>query len=320
MKHLVFFVALLSVAGGAIAHEFSEVCSSGQTLYYSTLNNKASVECAGSGSNPYNGYVRPAGNLVIPDSVTHNGYTYPVTTINSRAFYECSDLLSVIIPNSVTAIAPEAFYGCSGLTAIEIPASITQIRTNAFANCSGLQSVVFNAVECTQMGTTSKPVFQNCTSLTTLTVGAGVTCIPSYAFKGCSSLENIFSHNSVPPTVNNVNAFENVDKNIPLIVPAGSHDAYAAAYAWREFFNISEDDESPQGITDAGLDNTVVTIADGRITLTGAEGLRVTLTDIQGRILHHQTATPTHTIDVPATGVYLLQVDNHPARRISVVK
>lgn len=58
------------------------------------------------------GYVEnPTGELVIPSFVSSDyGSEYYVTTIGKSAFYVCSGLTSVIIPNSVTTIEKLAFY------------------------------------------------------------------------------------------------------------------------------------------------------------------------------------------------------------------
>ena len=61
--------------------------------------------------------------------------------ITGSAFYGCSGLSSVTIPNSVTNIGQNAFEGCSGLTNVTIPNSVTSIGSEAFANCSSLSSV-----------------------------------------------------------------------------------------------------------------------------------------------------------------------------------
>ena len=45
----------------------------------------------------------------IPSTVIYNGTIYSVTSIGYEAFYECSSLTSITIPNSVTSIGDEAF-------------------------------------------------------------------------------------------------------------------------------------------------------------------------------------------------------------------
>ena len=77
-----------------------------------------------------------SGEVVIPESVEHEGATYSVTSIGAEAFYCCSGLTSVTIPNSVTSIGESAFYKCSRLTSVTIPNSVTSIGRDAFYNCN----------------------------------------------------------------------------------------------------------------------------------------------------------------------------------------
>ena len=81
------------------------------------------------------------GNIIIPAKVIHEGVEYSVKSIGVQAFWKCTGLLSVFIPNSVTSIEWNSFYGCSGLTSITIPNSVISIGYNAFKDCSSLTTI-----------------------------------------------------------------------------------------------------------------------------------------------------------------------------------
>ena len=82
-----------------------------------------------------------SGDVVIPSSFMKGEVQYNVKSIGDNAFYGCSNLSSVTIPNSVTTIGEFAFSNCSGLTSITIPNSVTSIGDHAFWFCSGLTSI-----------------------------------------------------------------------------------------------------------------------------------------------------------------------------------
>ena len=105
---------ILTVSVSASAHDF-EV----DGIYYN-ITSSSDKTCAVTfqGSSYWEYSNEYTGEIVIPESVTYGGTTYSVTSIGSSAFYNCSGLTSVTIPNSVTSIGNSAFLGCSGLTSV----------------------------------------------------------------------------------------------------------------------------------------------------------------------------------------------------------
>ena len=83
-----------------------------------------------------------SGDIVIPEKVIYKEKDYSVTSIGEAAFFECSSLTSVAIPNSVTTIGQGAFACCSSLTSVTIPNSITSIGNAAFGQCTSLTCVI----------------------------------------------------------------------------------------------------------------------------------------------------------------------------------
>ena len=108
-------------------------------IYYYLVGTEAYVTYKGThGYTILNDY---AGSIVIPETITYDGNTYTVTTIYDKAFYDCSSVTSVSLPNTIQKIGPTAFSGCSQLAAITIPNSVTYIGNGAFSNCTSLTSI-----------------------------------------------------------------------------------------------------------------------------------------------------------------------------------
>ena len=102
-----------------------------------------------------------------------------VTTIGNRAFYMCSGLTEIEIPDSVTKIEDYAFAS-SGLTSIAIPNSVTSIAGFAFNECRELASATLSA----NITTIKAGTFTNCIKLTTITIPAKVKKIEESTFNG----------------------------------------------------------------------------------------------------------------------------------------
>ena len=237
-----------------------------------SIGNNAFNGCTGLTSITIPNSVTSIGNYAFSECSKLTSVTIPnsVTSIGIYAFYNCTGLTSVTIPNGVTSIGQFAFQNCTGLTAVHIsdiaawckiafgtsdanplsyahnlylngtlvtdlviPNSVTSIGNNAFYNCRSLTSITIpNSV--TSIG---DGAFWYCSSLTSVTIPNSATSIGKYAFSNCSSLTSITCEAVVSPTLE-YNVFYNVDKSIPLYVPAQSIDLYKAADQWKDFTNI----------------------------------------------------------------------------------
>ncbi len=190
---LTLLLIVILLGNKAMAYDFSAVCSTGQTLYYTITSDIEPYTVSVATENEeypfYN--TTPTGDLEIPESVEFNSITYSVTGLIDYALQHCNGLTSVTIPNSVTSIGAYAFYGCSGLSEITIPSSVTEIGDEAFVSCSGLTTVNFNAET-----STGSSIFTGC-SFTTLNIGENVKVIPAQAFMYCGGLTEVIISDSV---------------------------------------------------------------------------------------------------------------------------
>ncbi len=206
MKKLFLTLCSLVMATASLWAQFFEV----DGIYYNITDETNKTVEVTSGSPKY------SGSVTIPSRVTYNDVAYSVTAIEGYAFYGCTELTLITIPESVTSIGRYAFY-LSGLTEITISNRVTSIGESAFYNCKNLTTVNFNANNCTNMGSSSSPVFNGCNNLSSVNIGENVTRIPNYAFSSCTGLTSITLPNSIIEI--GIYAFSSCTGLISVIIP-----------------------------------------------------------------------------------------------------
>ena len=255
MKKLFTFLFALIAGIGTICASYTQV----NGIYYDFNKTTQTAAVTYHGNTYENNEYTPvvySGAVIIPSSVSYDGITYSVTSIGDYAFFECSSLTSVTIPNGVTSIGDNTFFDCSSLTSVTIPNSVTSIADEAFYGCSSLTSVTINSDAIVNkdysiadnlktifgsqvtkyiIGPTVKGIgsfaFQGCLGLSSVTIPNSVTSIGDYAFGDCSKLSSVhisdiaawcqisFGNTSANPLIYAHNLYLNGDIVTDLVIP-----------------------------------------------------------------------------------------------------
>ena len=193
-------------------------------IYYNINGNEATVTSKGDYYDMY--FVGYLGAVVIPPTVTYNGTTYPVTSIDEIAFYCCEGLTSIDIPSSITKIGDFAFGNCPALTSIVVESG--NPRYDSRNNCNAIIETADNTLiagckntmipnSVTSIG---ERAFEGCHGLTSIVIPNSVTAIGNKAFYSCDGLTSINIPNSVTAIGNNV--FESCNELSCLVVESGN--------------------------------------------------------------------------------------------------
>ena len=181
----------------------------------------------------YNG---SAANVTIPSEIDG----YKVLSIWQGAFYNCTSMESVTIPNSIEYIGLGAFSGCTNLKNIDIRTSgnnIIRICDSAFNGCTSLKSIVIPGnVEF--LWVAGGCTFGGCTSLKNVVIENGVTVISGWLFECCSSLESI----SIPDSVTEIQpcAFFNCTSLKSITIPKSVTNMSNCSLGYGDYHNTNK--------------------------------------------------------------------------------
>ena len=135
-KLFTLFFALVASITFASATIFEKVLIDG--LYYD-LDDATLTAMVVRKSDMYQSFT----SVIIPDTVDYNEQKFSVKAIGDDAFYDCSSLQTVQMPDGLTHIGVWAFKGCSALKNICLPDSVYIVGESAFENCSSLEGICF---------------------------------------------------------------------------------------------------------------------------------------------------------------------------------
>lgn len=152
------------------------------------------------------------GDSAVEDSILARTITEfkdnRVTKVGGYAFYGCTALTEVDLPNA-TSIADNGFNGCKSLVNAYVP-SVTTAGSYAFANCTGLV-----AVDLSSCSFLNYRVFEKCTALQAVILRYGSVCR--------MDTTNTFNNSSISSGTGYI------------YVPAALVDSYKAATNWSTY-------------------------------------------------------------------------------------
>jgi hypothetical protein len=187
-------------------------------------------------------------------------YFTGLTKLSDGAFYGCSFLKNIILPNNITEIESNsswlgAFKWCYNMTSATLGDNIVTIGDDAFYHCSQLASVNIPKKLC-EIGTRA---FYGCSSIPALTIPRGVERIGDNAFQGCSSLNTIVVEdgNKKFDSRDNCNALIQTETNTLMLGSAKSFIPNTVTAIASEAFNGNVGLTSitiPKSVTNIGSD------------------------------------------------------------------
>lgn len=222
-------------------------------LFYSISNGSITID----------GCKQGVTELVIPDEI--DGYT--VTSIGAKAFKGNTDLVSIVLPDTIDRIEMYAFYECTSLKNIVMPQEMSYIGYQAFRGCSALERIsIPEGIEfldevmfagCTRLKELDLPntlkqlgmgVFAGCENMESIDLPNSITYMDGSVFESCSNMK----HLKLSSTLENIDdyTFRGCNSLEELVIPASvcyigpdafyecegvvlvvSPDSYAKSYA-----------------------------------------------------------------------------------------
>jgi len=182
---------------------------SGSSTIFAKFGNPTDMVFTDIGNNEYSVSKSgtPTGTLVIPKKYNWKS----VTTIPNSAFYGCSEITNIIVPDSITSFGSTAFYGTTWLnnqpsgvviylgkvvygalgslnnTSVTIAEGTRVIAANAFFGKSTMTSVTIPE----SVISIGNDAFHGCYNLTSISIPGSAVYLGTNVLTGCSALTSL---------------------------------------------------------------------------------------------------------------------------------
>ena len=217
-------------------------------------------------------------DVVIPDSIPYGGTMRPVREIAVQSF-AYSDVVSVVIPNTVTEIGYGAFEGCGSLETVTIGTGVRTIWETAFASCESLTTLNYNAIQASVFAFSGSGVLDDCDALLTINIGPEVTVLPEDLVGSVFPLVSLANVNIAADRLLTIASgyFGYTVSGLAIAVPCNQLTAYQGNSVWSSLGTITADCGSVG--TDTTIADTTHIVVYDTVHVTIYDTVRTTIVD-----------------------------------------
>lgn len=198
-----------------------------------------SEACVKAGINSDPGSPDVKDDIDILSTFTIDGNEYTVTSIGEQAFYHCSRLTRVHIPEGIIEIGTAAFHSCYNLYKFNIPETTVRIGNNAFYATEWCNKQSGNLCYADGWLLVHKPygsitgditikegtkrmadmIFYDCSGITSVTIPSSMECISMYGFAFSTGLKSVIISEGLKEI--GIQAFDGCSNLTSIIIPEG---------------------------------------------------------------------------------------------------
>jgi hypothetical protein len=107
--------------------------------------------------------------------------------IGIYTFNECSRLQQITLPNTLTGIRDSTFTECRRLRVVSLPDTVVEVGRGAFDGCTSLKEIAWPGM----LATVGERAFNQCSSLQEVAFSDALISVGRHAFNGCINLREV---------------------------------------------------------------------------------------------------------------------------------